>query len=140
MSAPELDHIAIAAWKLTDALPAYEKLGFKLAHTQDVPSEGVRTAFLELAGGAHIELLEPLGEASPLRGFLDKRGPGLHHLAFKTGSAAARRSELAAQGFTPLSAAPKPGSRGTQVCFFHPKSAGGVLVELVEHPKKEASR
>jgi methylmalonyl-CoA/ethylmalonyl-CoA epimerase len=73
-----------------------------------------------------------LGEASPIHGFLKKRGPGLHHLAFKVEGLERRMQRLSGEGAELLSQAPRAGSRGTQVCFLHPKSAGGVLVELVE--------
>jgi methylmalonyl-CoA epimerase len=129
----ELDHIAVAAWKIEEALPGWLRLGFERAATEDVPGQGVRVAFLEMKGG-HVELLEPLGEGSPLKGFLEKRGPGLHHVAFKVDGIEDKMAGLGRAGAQLLSDKPREGSRGTRVCFMHPKSAGGVLVELVEHP------
>lgn len=130
----ELDHIAIASRRISDTLGAYEALGLRVDHTEDVPGEGVRVAFLSLRGGGHLEILEPLGAASPIHKFLEKRGPGLHHVAFRVGGIETWMGAAKRSGLQLLSEKPKPGSRGTRVCFIHPKSAGGVLLELVEPP------
>jgi methylmalonyl-CoA/ethylmalonyl-CoA epimerase len=130
----ELDHIAVAAWKLEEPLEAWKRLGFEVASTETVPGQGVKVAFLELDGGAHVELMEPLAGDSAIRKFLEKRGPGLHHVAFKADVLEERMKQLGREGIEPLSSEPKEGSRGTRVCFFHPKTTGGVLIELVEHP------
>jgi len=129
-----LDHVAVAARSIEEALQFWRGLGLKVSSTEEVPAQGVRVAFLELEGGGHLEILEPLGPASPIQGFLDKRGPGLHHLAFRTVRLEEGMGALRSRGAVLLNDLPRPGARGTRVCFVHPRSAGGVLVELVEPP------
>lgn len=134
-----LDHVGLAVEDLAAALSFYrDTLGMKVAHEEEVPSQGVRVLFLAPAGAAgaaaaaEIELLLPLGADSPVRRFLDKRGPGLHHVAYEVPDLAAELARLAAAGVRLVDAAPRPGARGHQVAFLHPASAGGVLVELVQ--------
>lgn len=126
-----LHHIAVAVHSLDEALPRWvDGLGLRHAGTEEVPTEGVRVAIL-MAGDTRIELLEPTGPDSPIQGFLSKRGPGLHHLAFAVDDVGGVMKVLAERGAPLLSAAPKPGAHGTEVAFVHPKWLGGVLAELV---------
>jgi methylmalonyl-CoA epimerase len=130
-----LHHIAVAVESIDAVLPRWvDGLGLRLVGREDVPTEGVRVAILE-AGTTRIELVEPLGPDSPIAGFLQKRGPGLHHLAFQVGDTGKVMKLLADVGAPLLSDAPKPGAHGTQVAFVHPKWLGGVLAELVEVAK-----
>lgn len=129
-----LHHIGIAVRSLDEALPAWTAgLGLSLAGIEEVPSEGVRVAVL-LAGSTRIELLEALSEDSPVGRFISKRGPGVHHLAFRTGDAERTIRVLADAGAPMLDDAPKPGAHGTQVAFVHPRWLGGVLAEIVQDP------
>ena len=128
-----LDHVGIAVASIAEALPAYAAiLGLEPVHVEDVPAEGVRVAFLPLAGGGAIELLEPVGSASPLGRFLEKRGPGVHHLSFRVPDCGAAIRAAEAAGVRTLPPAPRPGSRGSLVAFFDPRDTGGVLIEVCE--------
>lgn len=128
-----IDHIGIAVESIEDALPFYRKaLGLVPVHGEEVPSQKVRAAFLQ-AGETSIELLEPIGEEGAVARFLKKRGPGLHHVAFRVDGIKREMERLARDGMPALESAPRPGARGHQVCFLHPKYAEGVLVELVEY-------
>lgn len=133
-----LDHIGVAVRSLDEGLAFWrDRLGLEVSSVDEVPSEMVKVAFLELEG-TRIELLEPTSPDSPIALALEKRGPGVHHLAFQVDAVEARMKDLAAGGARLLSDAPKPGAHGTRCCFIHPKSAGGVLVEIVEHPGDHA--
>ncbi len=96
---------------------------------EEVPSEKVRVAFLPVEGTS-IELLEPIGPESPVAAFIAKRGEGMHHLCFRVADIRAAMAELKAEGFEVLADEPRRGAHGCLVCFVHPRSAGGVLVEL----------
>jgi len=129
----KLHHIGVAVANLEEAIRAYRALGLAVEKVEEVPSEMVRVAFLPV-GEAHLELLEPTDPASPVARFLEKRGPGLHHLCFAVQDIGKAVAAAQAAGLAPLDAAPRPGAGGSQVCFFHPKSTGGVLVELWQDP------
>lgn len=130
-----LHHIAVAVPSLREALPRWvDGLGLRHVRTEEVPTEQVRVAIV-MAGETRIELLEPTGPESPIAKFLEKRGPGLHHLAFKVGDTGAVMKVLTDRGAPMLSDAPKPGAHHTKVAFMHPKWLGGVLAELVEEPR-----
>jgi methylmalonyl-CoA/ethylmalonyl-CoA epimerase len=129
-----LDHIAVAVPDLDEAIRRFtEDLGIALAGTEDVPSAQTRTAFLPLPA-TRIELVHPLDGAGPIQGFLDKRGGGLHHLCFRTDDLDGDVARLRAKGYRFTTDSPTKGAHGTRVIFVHPKSFGGVLVELAEHP------
>src|SRR5262245_9514394 len=106
-------------------------MGLALASVDEVPTEQVRVAVL-MAGSTRIELLEPTSPASPIAKFLDKRGPGIHHLAFHVGDCQRQITTLAAAGAPLLDAQPRRGAHDCKVAFVHPKHLGGVLAELVE--------
>jgi methylmalonyl-CoA/ethylmalonyl-CoA epimerase len=126
-----VDHIGIAVRSLRELVPLYRALGLEVSGAEEVPSEMVRVAFLS-AGGTRIELLEPTTPDSPIGKFLATRGEGLHHISLEVEDIRATMGELAAQGFELVSREPRPGAHGNLVCFIHPKSAGGVLIELCQ--------
>ena len=129
-----LDHVGIAVRSIEAALPFYTRgIGVAPSHTEDVASQGARTCFIEV-GDAHIEFLEPLSEDTPIGKFLQKRGEGVHHLAFRVRDIEAALARVAAEGFTLIDKEPRPGARGSRVAFIHPKGTHGVLYELVERP------
>jgi methylmalonyl-CoA/ethylmalonyl-CoA epimerase len=129
-----LHHIGVAVRSLDEALNHWvDGLGLVLQGIEEVPTEKVRVAIL-LAGSTRIELLEPTAEDSPIARFLDKRGPGVHHLAFRCADTGEAIRVLTDAGAPLLDDAPRPGAHGTQVAFIHPRFLGGVLAELVQDP------
>lgn len=129
-----LDHVAIAVSDLQAAIDRFvADFGLTCAGTEDVPTEQTSTAFFPL-DGTRIELVHPMDGQGAIQGFLDKRGAGMHHLCFRTDDIAGDMARLQAKGYRFLSDAPKPGAHGTRVVFIHPKSCGGVLIELAQHP------
>lgn len=128
-----LDHIAIATPDLDAALRFYEEaLGLVPTHTEDLPDRGIRVAFLPI-GDTRIELITPLREGSEVSAFLDKRGGGIHHLAFRTDDVDQDVEALKEAGVR-LTGDPAPGAHGCRVAFIHPKAAGGTLLELTTPP------
>lgn len=135
MTIQELHHIGIAVRSLAEALPRYvDGLGLRLEGVEDVPSEKVKVAMV-YAGKTRIELLEPTAPDSPVQKFLDKRGPGVHHLAFKVDDAGNMIKVLTDSGAPLLDEQPRTGAHDTRCAFIHPKYLGGVLAELVEDPE-----
>jgi methylmalonyl-CoA/ethylmalonyl-CoA epimerase len=126
-----VNHIGIAVRSLQERVPLYRALGLEVAAGEEVPSEMVRVAFFS-AGGTRIELLEATAPESPIAKFIATRGEGLHHICLEVDDIRATMAELATQGFQLLSDEPKPGAHGSQVGFVHPRSAGGVLIELCQ--------
>ena len=124
-----LDHIGIAVESIDDGLGIYEALGLEVEAIEVVPEQGVRVAFLPV-GDSRLELLEPAGPDSPIARHLERRGPGLHHICLRVPDIRAAMENLSKQGRTLLSEEPQPGADGCLVCFVHPKSTGGVLLEL----------
>ncbi len=128
-----LDHIGIAVNKIETALPIYEKfLGLKLKTLKTSKQHGIRVALLA-AGDTSIELLEPLNTESPISKFLEKRGQGVHHLAFKVSSLEQMLQQLKNEGLVLIDEKPRRGIEGGMIAFLHPKSTGNVLIELCEH-------
>ncbi len=127
-------HVGIAVEDLEAAIDRYRAFGLALDYVEDVPAAGVRVAFLQ-AGGIHVELVHPLGPDTAVARFLAKRGEGLHHLAFKVADIAAELARLEKQGFVLVDREARPGARGRKVAFLHPRSAYGVLIELVQEPR-----
>ena len=133
----DLHHIAIAVPDLAEARPLYEAaLGLPGSEVEHVAGQQVNVLVLS-AGGQRIELIEPAGSESPISRFLDRRGQGLHHLAWRVDDCAAALVHLAGKGIQLIHDTPQPGSHGTRVAFLHPKSTGGVLMEIVEDPAEE---
>lgn len=128
-----LHHVGVAVHRLEPAIERYGALGLFLDYMDTVPAADVRVAFLR-AGAIHVELVEPMGPDSAVGRFLAKRGEGLHHIAFATEDIVAELSRLSRDGFELIDHVPRPGARGRKVAFVHPKSAHGVLVELVQEP------
>ena len=129
-----LDHVGIAALDLEAEVERYRRLlGAEPVHRERVESQGVDEVLFEL-GGSFVQLLGSLGPETPVGGFLAKRGPGVHHLAYRVQDVRAALDELRAEGVRLIDDEPRPGSRGTRIAFAHPSSMGGVLVELVEIP------
>lgn len=128
-----LDHIGIATRQIDQALGLWrDVLGLRLDHTEEIIEQGVRVGMLAL-GDTHVELLEPLGDDSPVGRFLDKRGPGIHHIAVRVDDIRAELAKLKTSGARLIDEEPRVGAGGCLVAFVHPASAGGVLLELVEH-------
>ncbi|HEV7681199.1 MAG TPA: methylmalonyl-CoA epimerase [Pyrinomonadaceae bacterium] len=128
-----LDHIGIATHQLDDALALWrDALGLEVESTEEVTEQGVRIAMLA-AGETHIELLEPLTETSPVGKFLEKRGPGIHHVAIRVNDIRASLASLKSKGARLIDETPRTGAGGCLVAFVHPASANGVLLELVQH-------
>ena len=128
-----IDHVAIAVRSIADAMPLYEGLtkgpGSDIEH---VESQGVNVAFVGTAP-ARLELIEPTSPDSGVARFLERRGPGLHHIAYRVPDVAAALAECIARGMQPIDREPRTGAGGHRIAFLHPKDMGGVLVELVEH-------
>jgi len=129
-----IDHIGIAVRSIAEARVLYEAMGLQVEAIEDVPHEGVRVALIP-CGDSRIELLEPTADDSPIAKFLEKRGPGLHHLCLASDDVRSDDARLRAGGFQVLRPEPTRGAGGCWVQFVHPKSAGGVLIELSDpHP------
>ena len=124
-------HIGVAVRRLDEALADYGKLGFEAGPIEDVPTQGVRVAFLR-AGPVRIELLESLSPEGVIARFIERRGEGLHHLAFSVPDIRGEMRRLRGQGLELIDAEPRPGAHGRLVAFLHPRSARGVLLELVQ--------
>ena len=120
---------------MDEAISLYrDRLGMPLLHRERVEQFGVDAALLGI-GDAHLELLEPAVSDSPVGEFLERRGPGMHHLAYRTDDIDSALESLRASGLELIDERPRTGIRGSRVAFVHPKSAGGVLLELVEPAK-----
>jgi methylmalonyl-CoA/ethylmalonyl-CoA epimerase len=132
----KVEHIGIAVKNLSVSVPLYEQLLNTNCYKKEaVETEGVQTAFY-LTGASKIELLESLQSDGVIARFIEQKGEGLHHIAFEVPDIRAEMSRLKAAGFRLLSDEPKRGADNKWVCFVHPKSAGGVLVELCEEIKE----
>ena len=124
-------HIGVAVESIDEARAFWESLGLEIAEIEEVPHEGVRVAMIP-CGESCIELLEPLGPDSPIARFLERRGPGVHHVCLGTNDVRADDERLRAAGYELLRPEPTPGAGGCWVQFVHPRSAGGLLVELAQ--------
>ncbi|CAM3239981.1 MULTISPECIES: methylmalonyl-CoA epimerase [Brevibacillus] len=135
MKAPnKIAHIGIAVKSIEETLPFYtEQLGLTLLGMEEVPSEQVKVAFLEI-GESRIELLEPLSVESPIAKFMEKRGEGIHHIALDVDNVEERLERLKENGIPLIHEKPKEGAHNAQIAFLHPKAAKGVLVELCQYP------
>lgn len=128
----EVAHIGIAVQELEDAKKIYcEILGLELTGEKTLPERGVKVAFLE-TGNTKVELLEGIGDESPVSKFVERKGPGVHHLCFEVADIRRVMKELEAAGVRLIDEEPRRGAEGTLVAFLHPKSASGVLIELTE--------
>lgn len=128
----KLEHIGIAVKDLDKANQLFEALlGSNHYKIEEVASEGVRTSFFNV-GGVKIELLEATNPDSPIAKFIEKRGEGIHHLAFEVKDIDQEIMNYQEKGFTLINSAPKAGADNKRICFLHPKSTQGVLVELCQ--------
>lgn len=126
----ELDHIGIAVETLESGFEFYKALGFTSLETEHVPSEKVTTGFIRLGNRANLELLEATTQDSTIRKFLEKRGPGIHHICLRVKDIDVIVGRLKSAGVRMVSETPKMGAHNCLVAFVHPASAGGVLIEL----------
>jgi methylmalonyl-CoA/ethylmalonyl-CoA epimerase len=127
-----LDHVGIAVADIDAALAVYrDALGMPLVHRETVSEQGVDAALLDV-GDSHIELLQPLGPETTVGKFLARKGPGLHHVAYRVASVQDALQALSAAGVRLIDERPRTGIRGSQVAFLHPSSTGGVLTEIVQ--------
>ena len=127
-----IDHIGVATDDLDGALALYEgSFGMPVAHRETVESQGVEAVLLDVGEG-HVELLSPLGPDTPVGKYLDKRGPGLHHVAYAVADIDKTLGELKESGIELIDSEPRQGIRDSRVAFLHPRSTGGVLTEIVE--------
>lgn len=135
----KLEHIGIAVKDLDKANQLFRQLlGCSHYKIEEVASEGVRTSFFNVSG-VKIELLEATNAESPIAKFIEKKGEGIHHLAFEVADIEKEMSEYVAKGFTLINQAPKSGADNKKICFLHPKSTQGVLVELCQEITSSAS-
>jgi methylmalonyl-CoA/ethylmalonyl-CoA epimerase len=127
----KIDHVGIAVRSIEEAKGLYEAMGLHVEAIEEVPHEGVRVALIP-CGESRIELLEPTTEDSPIAKFLEKKGPGIHHLCLGSSDVRSDDARLREGGYQVLRPEPTRGAGGCWVQFVHPKSTGGVLLELSE--------
>jgi methylmalonyl-CoA/ethylmalonyl-CoA epimerase len=136
MNLTHIEHLGIAVKSLDEAIPFWEqKLGLKCYSIEEVPEQKVRTAFFKI-GQTKIELLESTDPEGPIGKFVEKKGEGVHHVAFAADGLQANLDEIAGKGVQLIDKAPRKGAEGLNIAFLHPKSTAGVLMELCEDPKK----
>ena len=127
-----IDHVGVAVEDIDAALALYrDALAMPLVHRETVTDQGVDAALLDVGDG-HVELLQPLGPETAVGKFLARRGPGLHHVAYRVADIEAALSALAGAGLRLIDERPRTGIRGSRVAFLHPASTGGVLTEIVQ--------
>jgi len=128
----DIDHVGIAVADLESAVELYRQaFGVAPAHRERVESQGVEEVLFAV-GTSYIQLLGALGPDTPVGRFLERRGPGMHHIGYRVQDIVQVLSSLKAEGIALIDETPKPGSRNTTIAFVHPRSMGGVLVELVQ--------
>jgi methylmalonyl-CoA epimerase len=132
-----IDHVGVAVEDIDAALALYrDALGMPLVHRETIAEQGVDAALLDVGDG-HVELLAPLGPETAVGKFLARRGPGLHHVAYRVASIEDTLNALASAGLRLIDERPRTGIRGSRVAFVHPASTGGVLTEIVEPAKED---
>jgi len=132
MDISHIEHIGIAVKSIENSLPYYENvLGLKCYNIEEVADQKVKTAFFKV-GQTKIELLEPTSEDSTIAKFIEKKGEGVHHIAFATPDVANALAEVESKGVQLIDKAPRNGAEGLQIAFLHPKSTGSVLTELCQ--------
>ncbi len=128
----KIDHLGIAVRSIEDSVPYYEKvLGLTCERIEEVPSQKVRTAFFEV-GGVHLELLEPTAPDSPIAKFLETKGEGIHHIAFRSSDITGQLAQAKEEGVRLIHEVPIEGAGDKLVAFLHPKSTQGVLTEFCQ--------
>lgn len=136
MNISHIEHLGIAVKSLDEAIPYYENiLGMKCYSIEEVADQKVKTAFFKI-GQTKLELLEPTSDESPIAKFIEKRGEGIHHLAFAVEDGVANAlAEMEGKGVRLIDKAPRKGAEGLNIAFIHPKSTHGVLTEFCEKPE-----
>lgn len=136
MNISHIEHLGIAVKSLDEAIPYYENiLGMKCYSIEEVADQKVKTAFFKV-GQTKLELLEPTSDESPIAKFIEKRGEGIHHLAFAVEDGVANAlAEMEGKGVRHIDKAPRKGAEGLNIAFIHPKSTHGVLTEFCEKPE-----
>ncbi|MDR2065693.1 MAG: methylmalonyl-CoA epimerase [Prevotellaceae bacterium] len=138
MNISHIEHLGIAVKSLEQSIPYYEQiLGLKCYAIEEVADQKVKTAFFK-AGQTKIELLEPTGSESTIAKFIEKRGEGIHHIAFAVDSVQKSLEEVAEKGVQLIDKTPRKGAEGLEIAFLHPKSTLGVLTELCQEAKNNA--
>lgn len=128
----KINHIGIAVKSLEESIPFYrDRLSMPFAGIEEVAEQKVRVAMLQV-GESMIELLEPTSDDSPVAKFIEKNGPGIHHLAYEVADIEAAIARLMAEGARMIDEQPRAGAHGTRIAFVHPKSSNGVLTELCQ--------
>ncbi len=136
MNISHIEHLGIAVKSIEESLPYYEGvLGLKCYNIEVVEDQKVKTAFFKV-GQTKIELLEPTSPESTIAKFIEKKGEGIHHIAFAVDSVAASLAEAESKGVQLIDKAPRAGAEGLNIAFLHPKSTCSVLTEFCEHPSK----
>ena len=135
MNISHIEHLGIAVKSLEQAIPYYEEiLGLKCYAVEEVADQKVKTAFFQV-GQTKIELLEPTNPESTIAKFIEKRGEGIHHIAFSVDDVQKSLNEIETKGVQLIDKAPRKGAEGLEIAFLHPKSTIGVLTELCQHPE-----
>jgi len=133
MEISHIEHLGIAVRNIEACLPYYEKvLGLKCYNIEEVAEQKVKTAFFQV-GQTKIELLEPTSEDSAVAKFIEKKGEGIHHIAFAVSDVATALAEVEAKGVQLIDKAPRSGAEGLNIAFLHPKSTCSVLTEFCDH-------
>jgi methylmalonyl-CoA/ethylmalonyl-CoA epimerase len=131
----QIDHVGIAVADLDEAVEHYRRtFGIMPTHREWMEDQGVEEVLFAI-GESYVQLLGALGPETPVGRFLERRGPGVHHVAYRVENVAEALDDLRAAGVPLVDEEPRAGSRGTRIAFVHPKGVGGVLVELVEEPR-----
>ena len=137
MKLTHIEHLGIAVKSLDEAIPFWEeKLGMKCYSIEEVKEQKVRTAFFRI-GQSKIELLESTEPDGPIGKYVEKNGGGIHHLAFAVEGLQENLDELASKGAQLIDKTPRKGAEGLNIAFVHPKTTGGILMELCEDPNKK---
>jgi methylmalonyl-CoA/ethylmalonyl-CoA epimerase len=135
MAVEKIDHIGIAVTSIEESLPYYrDVLGLEYLGEETVPDQKVRVAFLRI-GESRIELLEPISDESPIKGFLEKRGGGIHHIAVRVDSIEAGLDKHKSSEVRLIDNEVRTGAHNMRIAFVHPKSTSGVLIELCQEPE-----
>ena len=135
MEITHIEHIGIAVKSIEEQLPYYEGiLGLKCYNIETVEDQKVKTAFF-MVGQTKIELLEPTSDESTIAKFIEKRGEGIHHIAYAAKNISETLKEVESKGVRLIDREPRGGAEGLSIAFLHPKSTGSVLTELCEHPE-----
>lgn len=129
----KLSHIGIAISNLEEASRIFSDImATDVGHTTDVPDQKLRASFLPLEGAGAIELLMPTADTGPIKKYLDKKGPGIHHIAFEVKDIEKRIAALIEKGYRFIDETPRIGATGDKIAFMHPSSTAGILIELKE--------